>query len=310
MKLIDWCNTYSNIIQICISLLSLFATIAVSFFIYWLQVRHEKELEKNKEQQMRERIIEKAHAFLIDNETEREFLPWCIIASNLHRHEKHTREIYTNFCRCSDELQKEILKQGNFTVDIISDIEWFDKCFEKLKEDIKTYNLGVDRLYDIAKYFRRGFEHYRDEKWVNLYDKEDFNVLLISNKVANPMRKQSLIDYIDEYDFVLFRSESAKEKINNPVPPLDYMWNSYNLDNAEEKEVCRWMLECVFDITVLMHNRKNRNEVLRTNLTDAEPETFEDKYLEALYWIYYTYFFESVHKAENNKKIKRSKIIL
>ena len=36
----------ADIIQIIIGILSLMATIAVSFAIYWLQLRHEKELQK------------------------------------------------------------------------------------------------------------------------------------------------------------------------------------------------------------------------------------------------------------------------
>ena len=36
----------ADIIQIIIGVLSLVATIAVSFLIYWLQSRHEKEIQK------------------------------------------------------------------------------------------------------------------------------------------------------------------------------------------------------------------------------------------------------------------------
>ena len=38
--------TTAEIIQIVIGILSLVATIAVSFLIYWLQTRHEKEIQK------------------------------------------------------------------------------------------------------------------------------------------------------------------------------------------------------------------------------------------------------------------------
>ena len=36
----------AEIVQIVIGALSLIATVAVSFFIYWLQSRHEKEMAK------------------------------------------------------------------------------------------------------------------------------------------------------------------------------------------------------------------------------------------------------------------------
>ena len=40
----------ADIIQIIIGVLSLIATIAVSFLIYWLQTRHEKEIQKLQEE--------------------------------------------------------------------------------------------------------------------------------------------------------------------------------------------------------------------------------------------------------------------
>lgn len=53
--------TTAEIIQIVIGILSLVATIAVSFLIYWLQTRHEKEIQKlqdEKEQKELEKSFE------------------------------------------------------------------------------------------------------------------------------------------------------------------------------------------------------------------------------------------------------------
>ena len=50
----------SDIIQIIIGILSLIATVAVSFVIYWLQMRHEKELQKLEDQQKQNELEEKA----------------------------------------------------------------------------------------------------------------------------------------------------------------------------------------------------------------------------------------------------------
>ena len=75
----------ADIIQIIIGVLSLVATIAVSFLIYWLQSRHEKEIQKLQCEKERIALQEKARLFLIDNQEERDYLPWCIIAANLYR---------------------------------------------------------------------------------------------------------------------------------------------------------------------------------------------------------------------------------
>ena len=82
--------TTAEIIQIVIGILSLVATIAVSFLIYWLQTRHEKEIQKL---QAEKELEMKARLFLIDNEPERDYLPWCVIVANLHPLERHSRKI-------------------------------------------------------------------------------------------------------------------------------------------------------------------------------------------------------------------------
>ena len=75
----------AEIVQIIIGALSLVATIAVSFLIYWFQHRHELELERAEQKKQDEILEQEAHEFLIKNEAEREYLPWCIIATNLYK---------------------------------------------------------------------------------------------------------------------------------------------------------------------------------------------------------------------------------
>ena len=79
--------TTAEIIQIVIGILSLVATIAVSFLIYWLQTRHEKEIQKLQDEKEQKELETKARLFLIDNEPER-ILPWCV-AANVHPLERH-----------------------------------------------------------------------------------------------------------------------------------------------------------------------------------------------------------------------------
>ncbi len=59
-------------------------------------------------------VAEAARVFLIDNEDEIEYLPLSAIAKSLKLKRKHHRAITTKFLRCSEEVQKEILKQANF----------------------------------------------------------------------------------------------------------------------------------------------------------------------------------------------------
>ena len=48
--------TPAEIIQIIIGILSLFATVFISFFIYWLQTRHEKEIQRLEERQKQKEL--------------------------------------------------------------------------------------------------------------------------------------------------------------------------------------------------------------------------------------------------------------
>ena len=69
------------------------ATIAVSFLIYWLQTRHEKEIQKLQDEKEQKELETKARLFLIDNESERDYLPWCVVAANVHPLERFIRNI-------------------------------------------------------------------------------------------------------------------------------------------------------------------------------------------------------------------------
>lgn len=282
--------TVAEIIQIVISTLSLFATITVSFLIYWLQSRHEKEVEEIEKKRLKNELEGKAHLFLSENSDERDYLPWCIIAANLHRHEKHTRKIYTNFCRCSPELQAEILNQAQFSLKIIGDPNWMSVCFDKLSDDIKKYKLGRNYLYDNAKYFHRGFSRYKDRCYQL---DETSRYYAVCDSPTKYHFVDSMIDfqqYIDEY-FVCVLDEKDFSKIENMTPPADYIWEKQNLGCAEEYVVCYWLMEFVYQVALNVYNRKAEGieGIMFKNSTEAQVKTFEDKYYQVLLWLYHTY---------------------
>ena len=289
----------TDIIQIVIGVLSLLATIAVSFAIYWLQMHHEKELQRLEKKQKQKELEEKANLFLMDNESERDYLPWCVLAANLHRLEKHTRVIYTAFCRCPEELRDEILKQAGFEISSIKSNSWVDACIEKLEVDIKKYNLGQNYLYDGAKYFHRSYERYRDSQWngtPSIFEpiNKNSNRIIYSNQV-------SIGQYVDEY-FYYYIDKHMDLENDIPIPPIDYVWNSQNLANCDEEIVCMWIMELIENIAIITKNRKANDETNKVILeyTDAQAETFEDKYYETLQALYNSYY--EAPKDEKNKR--------
>lgn len=290
-----------------IGVLSLIATIAVSFAIYWLQLRHEKEIRKITELKECEELKEKAKLFLMDHEEERDYLPWCVIAANIHRLERHTRDIYTAFCRCSEELRNEILKQAGLEITSIEGCSWVGDCIGKLKNDIKKYNLGQDYLYEGAKYFRRSYENYRELIWNDT--PYIFEPIYKENKFRNVfnMGKLNIGSYIDEY-FYYFIDKHVDLESEKPIPPMDYVWNSQNLSYVEEKTVCMWIMELIQNIAIVIYNRsssiKQCEEILE--YTDAQTETFEDKYYATLQALYNAYYEKPINKKKSRKKFRRS----
>lgn len=284
--------TTADIIQIIIGILSLIATVGVSFAIYWLQSRHEKEMEHIAKENAEKQLKEEADRFLIDNESERDYLPLCVFASNLHRHEKHIRKIYTNFCRCRTELQNKILEVAEFRCRTIEGADWLNKAIEKLKADIEKYNLGRDYLYDGAKYFHRGFEYFRELEW-DYSHKRSFKPI-VENKRWKAFTGTDLISissYVDEYFYYWIEKHNTDKVKEDPLPPIDYLWDSQNLASCEESEVCGWMMEIIDAITVIIHNKTidRDGDLFHEDLTDEQPETFEDKYYETVRALYYTY---------------------
>ena len=302
--------TASEIIQIILGILSLFATIAVSFFIYWLQSRHEKEIQDLEERREQKELAEKAHVFLSENSDERDYLPWCIIAANQHRHEKHTRRIYTNYYRCSEDLQTEILKQAGFTIAPIKGQEWVDICFKCVEEDVKKYKLGRNYLYDGAKYFHRGFERYRRQR----YALSDTRATTVSYNKSFTQAKfhNTTVEfnrYFDDYWAVMEGELDIKElEDGKPIPPMDLIWEAQGLGVAEEQVVCYWIMDCVEEIVVNKYNRtEGLQGVVFENMTDADAATYEDKYYEIMLWLYYTYYeptirMQTQQKLENKKQ--------
>lgn len=293
-------------IGLTLSFLSLIATVVVSFMIYWLQRHHEKEVEKMQENQRRKELENQANAFLIDNEAERDYLPWCVLASNLHRHEKHTREIYSNFCRCSDELQNEILKIANFSFHTIPHTEWVAMALDCLRLDVDRHKLGRDILYEGAKYFHRGFRNYGNEQWIDIGNGDFFDPIAARINLSSFFKKErlDLSEYIEEY-FNFLYSEYRPELINNnPLPPIDYMCQVMNFEHSDESVVCAWVMELVEDIAIIVHNREytsGTESEIQLDYTDATVETYEDKYYEALQALFNTYYTSEPNNISKKK---------
>ena len=229
--------------------LSLIATVVLTVAIYWLQRSHEKEREQMEVEAQKKAVAEAARVFLIDNEDEIEYLPLSAIAKSLNLKRKHHRAITTKFLRCSEEVQKEILKQANFQLIEVSKKQ-VSAALKRLKDDIKACGFGRDTLYDGAKYFHRAMECYSDEKieTVTPYIFEDIrrthfyqgdSLQLLKDTSYNGTLYGYMYDYLHSAD--LGKSKWLLQ------PPIDMVWSQCKLAGCPEEIMTFWTMRIVID---------------------------------------------------------------
>lgn len=287
---IDFLNQNSNVIQIVLAFLSLIASIAVAILIYWLQTKHEKEIEKLEEQRRIDKIKTEAKQFLIDYSHEIDYLPLCMIANNVNLHKKHHREIYTSFNRYGTEIQEEILKQAKFPLLKFECSKWVNDYLKKVEEFSDKNNLGKSPLYGSFKYFHRAIEYYSNKKTRDI----ETNVFEIPTRPDDDfmnIKYYNLSSYIDEY-LEQQKSYVNEDKQYSLLPPYDLMWRQLNLYNCLEEIMCFWTVESVIatlpSIDYIL-NSDMFSEWKHQLETDAEIETFEDLYYQALLKLYMVY---------------------
>ena len=272
--------------------LSLIATVVLTVAIYWLQRSHEKEREQMEVEAQKKAVDEAARVFLIDNEDEIEYLPLSAIAKSLNLKRKHHRAITTKFLRCSEEVQKEILKQANFQLIEVSK-EQVSAALKRLKDDIKACGFGQNTLYDEAKYFHRAMERYSGEKieTVNPYRFEDFVNTRLYEDDAHRLLKdtqfnRTLYDYMYDY-----RHSGRTNWLTQK--PMDMVWKQCNLGECPEEIMTFWMMRIVIDCCRVF-DESEEGFIFDEDLI----ETQEDMYYYAVMVLYNTYIAKKVKDAD------------
>ena len=274
---------------------SLIVTTVLTIKIYRLERSHEKEREQMEVEARKKAVVETARVFLIDNEDEIEYLPLSVIAKSLNLKRKHHRAITTKFLRCSEEVQKEILKQVNFQPIEVSK-EQVSTVLKLLRDDIKTYCFGRDVLYDGAKYFHRAMERYSDKEieTVNPYIFEDIkrthfyqgdSLKLLKDTSYNGTLYGYMYDYIHSAD--LGKSKWLLQ------PPIDMVLSQCDLAGCPEEIMTFWMMRIVIDCCRVFAESEG-DFIFDEDLI----ETQEDMYYYAVMVLYNTYIAKKVEDAD------------
>ncbi len=287
-----------EIVNLIISILSLLATIAVSFVIYFLE-------RKNSKKQRANEIKESAKRFIAENAEERGFLPWAVIASGCFPQNRHVRRIYNEFTLLEDDVKREVLSQVKMDIPLIIRNEWIDEKISLVIEASNQLGLGNSFLYDGAKYFHRIYDYKESEfnKSSLGYYSEDFeDVFGIESNIL--FKRSGFIPfsrYIGDYLYLKYKDPGRFDaKWSKPFDALLQM--KQIRETPDESFVCAWTSIIVEETISYAQDYLGYIDSSVVD-TDSQPETFEDRYFQILYQLYF--FNEKQPTKHKHSKIER-----
>lgn len=271
-----------EIVNLIISILSLLATIAISFVIYFLEKRNSKlRIEHD--------IREQAKRFIIENAEESGYLPWAVVASGCFPQNHHLRKIYNEFTLLDDQVKVEVLRQADLNVPLIKGFDWVDEKIEALEESSGKLGLGDAFLYDGAKYFHRLYDDKDREYGDSLfgYWGENYKDVFGFDRIGLYKRKGYVpfTRYVDDYLYCKF--EKPEKFSNEWEKPFDYLLDAERIrETPDEGKVCFWVSHIVEELIRYSVKYLGFKEKEHPN-TDSQAETFEDRYFQVLYDLFF-----------------------
>ena len=251
----------------------------------------------------KKQVEQLAKSFIIDNNEIYDYIPLCVVASSLNRHKKHYRKLYNEFNKLADDVQKEVIKQCNYEIDLLKETEWVSKSINYVNKFLNDNNLGNDRnnyLYDDGKYIHYAIRNYPEKEYDDRMYNKKYQNPFPSKRVGfegnNPV--EYLIDfdtYCEDYmfyvirstrkDFIIYKSEKIAPK------PIKYLEVVENLSstNTTNEDVCYWVLDFVNFFSIYIINITIKKGYPNEYKSDYEIETYEDKYYEVMLSLYLLY---------------------
>ena len=292
--------------------LSLVATVILTVVIYRLQKKSEEkrsnERKEDIERQTKERNSEMARNFIIDNQSEIDFLPLAMIASNVkslmmiqgwRTQRQYSHHIYLTFDKQPTAIKKEILKQESILVNLPENSDWVAKHLKMLKIDAFECGMSKDEhcyLYDNAKYFHRGLTSYGSDKLPESWQFLRFPDIPITRENSNSLFGPYTPDFTDYINELVFKKFGESSYINkNAMPPLDFV--NFVLER-DEKMFVLCIIQFIEFFSGSVSSRTNRDGWTGTS-NDRQITTFEDYYYEALLALYLAYCPEEYPPEDN-----------
>lgn len=252
---------------------------------------------RNNERDRKNRIEENAERFIQENAEEIEYIPLCLIAFAYDKHHKFNRQIYNKFNLLNLDTKKEVLKQLEYSLDIINNSDWIDSSLKFIVNYIKDNDLGEHLLYDGYKYYRRSI-YYSAERYDSVVEfKLIFrDVFSYNPKIKKVNEKELLYEGLSFNDFLVKyldckKCEDIHYQMYKKYKPVEVLTDAFDLRsmNTDEKIVCDCMMELVDDLCAyhLYNDLKiDFYDESMMHVGDAEIVTFEDRYMKSLMFLY------------------------
>ena len=185
--------------------------------------------KRREEERYDEQIEQKATAFCIKYDLQRDWISLCQIAQITNPTKKHSRKIFNDFCKCTRSVQGKILEINGIKKFELAGDDWWYKYLVMFKNDYRKYELGAERyLYTFSQYFPRLLE-YGGER-INDYTQRSFAPKIIPPMVCSKNYKLDVAGLIDEY--IYYKEDKKYKKVLEP--PMDFMWRELDFGSCPE----------------------------------------------------------------------------
>jgi len=235
-----------------------------------------------------EQATQKATAFCIRYDSQRDWIPLCQIAQITNPTKKHSRKMFNDFCRLTRSVQQRILEINGIKKLELSGDDWWYAYLVMFENDYRKYKLGDERyLYAFTQYFPK-LLRYGDVP-IRSFTQRIFAPKIITPimKMFSQSYKYDVTELIDEY--IYYRNN---EEFNSILePPMDFMWRELNFGSCPELMLASYLALFIIGTCLKIPLPKDiENKMFAfSGPGTSEVETAEDLFYQTLLTLYENY---------------------
>ena len=235
-----------------------------------------------------EQTEQKARAFCIKYDSQKDWIPLCQIAQITNPIKKHNGKMFNDFCKSTRNVQLKILDINNIKKLELSGDSWWYKYLTMFENDYRKYRLGAEScLYSFKQYFPRLLSY--GDASVSIFTQR-----LFTPKIITPIMKTfprscryDVAGLIDEY--IIYKD--YEEYKNILEPPMDFLWRELDFGSCPELMLASFLaLFIIGTCRGIPLPEDSENKMFSFSGPGAsDVETAEDLFYQALLTLYENY---------------------